>query len=188
MPRDDVILWVDLETTGNHSEDEIVEIGLALTDSELNVIDTFSRVVKPSAWGFNRIESNEVVKAMHEASGLMDDLISATTAPNPFVMADIDLKIRSWLDNAAGKSKEHIPFAGSGVVHFDRKYIQRFLPRLNSRITFWAYDVGVMRRTWQLLGLQTPVETKAHRALDDVYAAIDEYAFYCEQLKKLKEV
>ncbi len=191
MPRDDVILWLDLETTGNHSTDEIIEIGLALTDNDLSIIDAFKRVIKPSAWGFKRIEDNSVVKSMHEESGLLDDLYKVTTIANPFAMADVDLEILEWLKNAAGSSREHIPFAGSGVVHFDRKYITRDLPRFDSRITYWAYDVGVLRRTWELLGMPPrdgEMILKTHRALDDVYAAIDEYAFYCEQIKKLKEV
>lgn len=189
MPRDTVILFVDLETTGNTDLDEVIEVGLVLTTNDFDIIDDFSKVLAPTLDGMNRIHQRNVVLEMHTTSGLLDEL--KALPPRDFFEdnSETDSEICEWLDAAAGVSTEHIPFAGSGVVHFDRKYIRRDFPNFDKRLTYWAYDSGVLRRTWQLAGLPTatrPANLVGHRALDDAYASVSEYRLYTQQLKKLR--
>lgn len=189
MPRDDVILFLDLETTGNTDLDEIIEVGLVLTTRELVPIGFFQKVIAPTLDGVNRIKANPVVLDMHRTSGLLSDLEGLEARGWGEDYDDIDTEICEWLDSAAGKSNEHIPFAGSGVMHFDRKYIRRDFPKFDKRLTYWAYDSGVLRRSWQLAGLPTaerPTNLIGHRALDDAYASVAEYRSYTRQLKLLK--
>lgn len=189
MPRDDVIVFLDLETTGNTDLDEIVEVGLVLTTNDFDIIGDFKRVLAPTLDGMARIRARNVVLEMHTTSGLLDELTALPARDFFEDYDDIDTEMCEWLDNLTGKSTEHIPFAGSGVVHFDRKYIRRDFPKFDKRLTYWAYDSGVLRRSWQLAGLPTtdrPANLIGHRALDDAYASVAEYKSYTRQLKKLR--
>jgi oligoribonuclease (3'-5' exoribonuclease) len=189
MPRDDLIVFLDLETTGNTDLDEIVEVGLVLTTPEMDIIGDFSRVLAPTLDGMNRIYQRQVVFDMHTTSGLLDELKALPAKDWGEDYDDVDSEICEWLDNLTGKSTEHIPFAGSGVMHFDRKYIRRDFPKFDKRLTYWAYDSGVLRRSWQLAGLPTadrPANLVGHRALDDAYASVAEYRSYLRQLSSLK--
>lgn len=191
MPRTDVILFLDLEMTGNTDDDEVVEVGLVLTTREFDVIDDWERIIAPSDWGMQRIRSNSVVNDMHTKSGLLAELVAIPPrySSGPPVLFGVDEEICTWLDKASGTKTEHIPFAGSGVCHFDRKFIHRDFPLFDKRLTYWPYDVGVLRRSWQLAGLPTatrPADLVGHRALHDAYAAVSEYREYVRQLRKLK--
>lgn len=177
MPRKDLIFWIDLETTGSSDAEHIVEIGAAFTTAtDFSVLSTFSQVIKPSMNGWDRLEANEFVLNMHKKSGLYEDMKSSTVTLN-----EASTLLMDWFHGVAGTT-EHVPLAGSGVSHFDRKYIRRDLPELDSRLTYWAYDVGVLRRTFQLVGAPTyiagDVYEPKHRGLDDVRMHIDEFKFY----------
>lgn len=185
-PRTDLILFVDLETTGNDDDkDEIIEIGLAMIDTEdFEEVAHFSRVIKPSNEAFIRLIENPIVYEMHKANGLLDDIIALKQNPT---MRDYspDWEIKDWLDEIVDRSTTHIPLAGSGVSHFDRKYIDKFLPMFSKRITYWSYDVGVLRRMFDLAGVpRASMEAKSHRGLNDARVHADEFRFYMSFIKE----
>lgn len=92
-----------------------------------------------------------------------------------------DALIGKWLDQFS-EDNTHIPYGGSGVSHFDRQYINRDLPRLGRRLTFWALDVGCVRRIFALQGASTAsIDAKTHRALDDALVHADELRFYAKR-------
>ena len=66
----DYIVWVDCEMTGlDIAIDEICEIGVVVTDGELNVIDPgLQLVIKPSVAALENM--GEFVTQMHTDSGL----------------------------------------------------------------------------------------------------------------------
>ncbi len=176
MPRTDMILFLDLETTGSEVEhDEIVEIGATLISvPDLTEISSYTAVVNPSDQAWERMLDNDVVFNMHYGNGLLLDITDGTRAPVDYY----DRKMTEWLnDNAHGS--EHVPFGGSGVLHFDRPFINKFMPRLAKRITYWAYDVGPVRRTYELFGGKgwpSPSD-KTHRALADARFHAEEFRF-----------
>lgn len=170
MPNKDFILFLDLETTGSSLDegDEIIEVGLVLLNSKtLDEVDTFQSIVFASEFAFNRMLSAPKVKEMHEANGLLD---AAGMAMDILHGPDtIDLEISGWIEKHV-KGNDHIPYGGSGVAHFDRKFIDKFLPRLSKRITYWALDVGSVRRIHDLATGESEwpsLDGKTHRALDD---------------------
>jgi oligoribonuclease (3'-5' exoribonuclease) len=65
--------------------------------------------------------------------------------------------------------KSHIKLAGSGVPHFDRKFIKRDLPFFDSTLTHYALDIGSTRRQLELAGItiSTNFGFKSHRAVED---------------------
>lgn len=189
MTRDDIICWLDLETTGSKDSDAIIEVGMALTDAtpELNVLKTYQRVIRPAYWNMYRAAMATVVIDMHTKNGLIAEI---DEMDSPQYRADSTEPVEQEIIDFLGKIGDHIPLAGSGVCHFDRKYIRRDFPRVDPYFTYWTYDVGVMRRMARLAGLDIPhsiEQDKPHRALDDTLWAIDEARRYLSLLGSLKE-
>lgn len=175
MPQSNLALILDTETTGNEYVDELIEIGMVMLDvPSLQQLGEFTVVIQPSKFAFDRMLAKAVVREMHEKNGLLAD-VQAGYGVHPEVA---DAQINRWLDQYA-EPRTHIPYGGSGVAHFDRQYIVKQLPRLNSRITYWALDVGSVRRIFALQGATTAsIEAKTHRALDDAKVHAEELRFY----------
>lgn len=180
----DHLVWVDLETTGGNVEDGhvLLEVGAILTDAtpDLNVLDEYN-VVLNNAMGSDEWanHADPVVVEMHTKNGLWAESDQSTRFP-----LEVDLAICSWLDDN-GIGTKHIGLGGSGVAHFDRRWIKACLPRFDRRLAYWALDVGVLRRLFMLAGradLIAPSGDKAlkpHRALDDARLHLDEARAYC---------
>jgi oligoribonuclease len=180
------MLWLDLETTGtNERVDEIVEVGIALTDRDLNIIDERSWVV-PLTDPAALFMMDDVVIDMHQKSGLLGDILKANRMGRPGI-AGVDEAVAKVLYKYNGT--RHTPLAGSGVMHFDRRFIKRYMPKTDKALTFWAYDVGVVRRFMKMAGIRTPdnFEALKHRALDDVHDHIDEAKVYLDLMKNMFE-
>ena len=87
--------------------------------------------------------------------------------------------ILTWLKEFVGTDTTHIPYGGSGVLHFDRRFIDYFMPTFSKRVTHWAYDVGVLRRTFIKAGVKyADMSGKTHRALDDARVHAEEWRYY----------
>lgn len=177
MPAMNLALILDTETTGNAPDSELLEIGMVMLDvPSLTELGEFTIVIEPSPEAFANMNDNHIVRQMHKVNGLLDDL-----AAHKGVQPDVaDSLINKWLDQFT-QERTHIPYGGSGVSHFDRQYIIKQLPRLNKRITYWALDVGAVRRIFALQGASTAsIDAKTHRALDDAKVHADELRFYAE--------
>ena len=77
-PREDYILFLDLETTGvDVPKDEIIEVGLSLVSTEEGYpeVGSFSRVIIPSDEAFLRMVNKPVVLEMHQKNGLFNEII-----------------------------------------------------------------------------------------------------------------
>ena len=99
----DKIVWIDCEMTGLDLErDALIEVAVLVTDSELNILGDGVDVViacPPEA-----LESMPpVVREMHEASGLLDELANGTT------MTDAQEQVLAYI-------REHVPEAEQGAA------------------------------------------------------------------------
>jgi len=177
MPQSNLALILDTETTGNEPDSDLIEIGMVMLDvPSLSELGHYTIVIEPSPEQFSAMMEKTVVREMHEKNGLIADLI-AHKGVHPEIA---DSLINRWLDQYSA-DRSHIPYGGSGVAHFDRQYITRQLPRLNKRITYWALDVGSVRRIFALQGASTAsIDAKTHRALDDAQVHAAELRFYAE--------
>lgn len=194
MPREDLILFLDLETTGvDETFDEIIEVGIVMLDSHtLEEIDHLNVVIAPTDSAYERMEGKDVVRKMHEVNGLAD-LIRQDRFKNMFLPGreTADAQIIGWLKSHVGNDNTQIPYGGSGVAHFDRRFIKKYLPRFDKMITHWAYDVGTIRRAFVKAGLQTADnflekqgQEKDHRALQDARVHADEFRLYQRYFKE----
>ena len=177
------ILWVDLETTGVEDMDEIVEIGAILTNEHLEEIDRLEMI-----FGTSRIlsEIEPHVLQMHAENGLLYELNGKTMAE------DREGEILSWLGQHGALKLGRLPIAGSGVGHFDRRFIRKYWPKLENRLQYWTYDVGVMRRLWRLASGKTlgedAFEGKTHRAMDDIEQHLQEARLYIDTIRTYEKM
>lgn len=177
------LVWIDLETTGSKVDrEEILEIGLAITDAtpELGILDQQSWIVYP-AQEDRLLRMDDVVVGMHIKSGLLGDLLTMKY-PKPKI-EKVDMlvadAIKPYLEN--GK----IPLAGSGVAHFDMRFIEKYMPSTFRMLTYAPYDVGSIRRWFRIAGIQNDIDDgKTHRALDDVLTHMKEAREYIRFLRK----
>jgi len=190
-PREDIALFLDLETTGSDKElDEIIEIGVVALDTtkeDVPEIRAFSSIVLPSAKAMHRLLSKKVVREMHEKNGLLDELYAGIDEMNSGHLGPprhnpiyVSNQLNLWLNEIAGTDDTHIPYGGSGVMHFDRPFIDKTFTLFGRRLTYWAHDVGPIRRAYvKAGGVNWPDQEvgKTHRALDDARFHAEEWRF-----------
>lgn len=177
-------MFYDLETTGTEEAlDGILEIGALLVDLDQpgQVISEFERRVSIGAEQIERLNNNPVVLEMHTKSGLLTD--NAIFYSN----ADVEAQAIEWLEHYTQGKKHivpaaHIVPAGSGVSHFDGRFLRYRMPLLARRLYYWALDVGVLRRACQFAGRDDLIlpgtGLKKHRALDDARFHHQEWLHY----------
>lgn len=176
------VFWVDLETTGtDENEDRILEVGAVITGPAPNylVVSEFSSVTNELSparlW-----RMDDTVTQMHARSGLLSEAKRGGRE-----IAEIDAALAREINTLT--KGEHMPIGGSGVSHFDRRFIRRYMPKVDKRVSYWAYDVGVLRRALRQAGFAIPKDDNLnHRALDDIRDHIEEMRTYMLALDELR--
>lgn len=175
------VCWLDLETTGTDEDTgSIVEIGCVMTDPDLREVESLSLLVKPDEdhW----LGMNYVVVRMHRTSGLFDAVNDGYEDLDRFDAlshAEADRLLVAFLDRHAVSGR--VILAGSEVSHFDHRWIRRHLPRSSRKLTWWAWDVGNVRRFLGSIDpalVRPPSGPKAHRGTVDARDHLDEWRFY----------
>jgi oligoribonuclease len=188
------LLWVDLETTGDDETlDDIIEIGALVTDFDLQVVgNSFHATIEPSEFALGRLMKNEVVRQMHTDNGLLLECI--TGMARALSIADAERDMLYWLDTLINRrtrkgpvTKFRFQLAGSGVSHFDRRFIDGRMPKLSKLLTFAPYDIGQVRRGFKFAGVDlgntASSQIKTHRAEDDILMHLREAQDFHEMFK-----
>lgn len=176
MDNAKAICWLELETTGSDVElDYIMEIGAVMTDFDFEELGEtpYSEVIGLPNVGFERVNNNPVVKKMHTENGLLEECKKSL----PF---DFDDHFKNWMRSLVPQGK--VILAGSGVSHFDRKFITRYMWQTDRLLTYPMLDIGVVRRYLRYIGIlpenEKWWEPKSHRALDDIRQHLGEARRY----------
>ncbi|MDP9221107.1 MAG: oligoribonuclease [Actinomycetota bacterium] len=153
--------------------DALIEVAVLVTDSELNVLGDGIDVVIASPP--EALESMPlVVREMHEASGLLDELAAGTT------MTDAQAQVLAYV-------REHVPEAGKAPlggnsVATDRGFLARDMPELDDWLHYRMIDVSsikeLARRWYPRVYFNAPKKHGGHRALADIKESIEELKFY----------
>lgn len=70
-----MILWVDVESSGlNEKQGHLLEVALVLTDDDLKEVASTSIVMKPVGIEIDDVKMDDVVREMHTANGLFDEV------------------------------------------------------------------------------------------------------------------
>lgn len=163
-------LWLDLETTGlSSSDDHILEVGWSVSEPKLDFLHPLiqSRLITPRAEVTRLLQESPEAYSMHEKSGLLIDLYQDGTV----VLEDAEDDILNSLPEG------QVVLAGSSV-HFDRAFIERYMPRLHERLHYRHFDVSAVRMLMESIGitLHTAENKKPHRVEYDIDWAMN-YAY-----------
>jgi len=171
---DDRLVWVDCEMTGLELEvDELVEVAVVVTDSELNPVHPgFTIVIKPSEAALANM--GEFVTAMHTSSGLITELADGHT------LADAEAQVLAYI-NEHVPSGQKPPMSGNSIGT-DRAFVAKYMPVLNDRLHYRNIDVSSMkelaRRWFPRIYFNSPIKDGGHRALADILESIRELDYY----------
>ncbi len=170
----DYIVWVDCEMTGLEvSVDEICEIGVVVTDGDLNVQDPgLQLVIKPSDAAMANM--GDFVRQMHTDSGLITEI------PDGISMADAEAQVLEYIKQWV-KEERTAPLAGNSIGT-DRMFLNRQMPQLDTFLHYRNIDVSSLkelsRRWYPRVYFQLPKKTGNHRALADILESIQELRYY----------
>jgi oligoribonuclease len=172
----DRLVWIDCEMTGlDVKADALIEVAALVTDSELNVLGTgLDVVIKPPNAAVEQMQ--DVVREMHTASGLLDqldsgvDLATAEEAVLDYVRAYVPVPRKA-------------PLAGNSVGT-DRLFLSRDMPALDDYLHYRIIDVSsikeLARRWFPRAYYASPRKGGNHRALADIRESIEELRYYRE--------
>lgn len=170
----DLIVWVDCEMTGlDLSVDEICEIAVVVTDSELNELDPgLQLVVKPSDAALANM--GEFVTKMHTDSGLISEI------PAGISISEAETQVLEYLKQWVTEART-APLAGNSIGT-DRMFLNRQMPALDNYLHYRNIDVSsikeLTRRWYPRVYFQLPKKTGNHRALADIKESIQELRYY----------
>jgi len=170
----DYIVWVDCEMTGLEvTVDEICEIGVVVTDGELNVLDPgLQLVIKPSAKALKNM--GDFVRQMHTDSGLIEEI------PKGISIAKAEKQVLEYIKQWVPEERT-APLAGNSIGT-DRMFLNRQMPALDKFLHYRNIDVSSLkelsRRWFPRVYFQLPKKTGNHRALADILESIQELRYY----------
>ncbi|HZV25990.1 MAG TPA: oligoribonuclease [Acidothermaceae bacterium] len=174
----DYLVWIDCEMTGlDLRTDALIEVALLMTDGELNVVgDGVDVVIKPPQEALDTMP--DVVRAMHTASGLLDELGAGITLAE--AEEQLLLAVRQYVPEV-----RKAPLCGNSIAT-DRGFIARDLPVLDDHLHYRMIDVSsikeLARRWYPRVYFASPAKKGGHRALADIQESIDELRYYREAL------
>lgn len=191
MSFDDPTLlpWVDIETSGLNQVDPrawIGEIGFAVTDRKLNIVDSINFVIMPpddclvgdGEWWVE----DDFVRNMHTESGLFEAMRNGPTVTLRKAIAGCEEFLSSH--NVKGR-----PLCGSSL-RFDRNWLEHFAPRFHAEaLHYRSIDVSSLM---EIVGRWWPDEVpqpadppkKLHRAISDITDSVEQLKSYMAILER----
>ena len=160
-----MLAWLDLEMTGlDPARHVIVEIATLVTDDDLEIVAEGPDLVVHQPAG-SLATMDEVVREMHERSGLLVAVEASTTTLEEAGAATAAF-LRQHLPDPAS-----VPLCGNSIGT-DRRFLAVHLPEVESLLHYRSIDVSTVKelcRRWYPEVLPgAPTKAGAHRALDDI--------------------
>jgi oligoribonuclease len=174
----DRLVWIDCEMTGlDLTRDALVEIACVVTDGELNALDDgIDVIIKPPAEALDTMP--EVVREMHTASGLLDEL------PDGVTLAAAQEQVLAYVRQHVPESRK-VPLCGNSIAT-DRSFLARDMPELDEFLHYRMVDVSsikeLARRWYPRTYFASPPKHGGHRALADIIESIRELRYYREAI------
>jgi oligoribonuclease len=168
------LVWIDCEMTGlSLATDALVEVAALVTDFDLNVLgDGIDIPIKPPDAALEQM--GDYVRAMHQTSGLLDELDRGVT------LAEAEEMMLTYIRSHCGPNSRR-PLAGNSVAT-DRSFLARDMPALESFLHYRIVDVSsikeLARRWYPRAYYQAPAKRGNHRALADIQESIEELRYY----------
>lgn len=191
----DYLILADYETTGLSEDIDVpVELGIAVVDRGLEVIDSMQRKILIPGWE-DKLRANPYVLDMHTKSGLYKELCDIqdggeSAHKSRYRVENIEQEFLHWLNwESLGKyigtphlEYQKYPITGSSI-HFDRKFMEKFMPSLARFFTHRNHDVSSLKESCKffnpsLYAKLPKQENKVHRPLADIEMTLAELRWY----------
>ena len=172
----DRLVWIDCEMTGlDLVRDALIEIACLVTDADLSVLDEgVDLVIKPPPGAVEQMA--DVVRDMHVASGLLDELAGGIT------LEDAQDQVLEYVRTHAPEPRR-VPLCGNSIAT-DRTFIARDMAALDAHLHYRMVDVSsikeLARRWYPRAYFASPPKRGGHRALADIRESIRELRYYRE--------
>jgi oligoribonuclease len=173
------LIWIDLEMTGlNTFADQIIEIAVIVTDSQLNL------VAEGPALAIHQPDSvlgamDEWNTRQHGQSGLTQQVRESRLS-----VADAE---RMTLDFLVQHVEPKVsPMCGNSICQ-DRRFMARLMPELEAFFHYRNLDVSTLKELgtrWAPAVMAAFKKESTHLAMDDIRDSINELRYYREQLFK----
>ncbi len=155
-------------------KDALIEIAALVTNAELTVLgDGVDVVIHASDAALEAMP--EVVRDMHEHSGLTEEVRASTVS-----VADAERQVLEYIRQYVPDGRV-APLAGNSIAT-DRGFIARDMPALDGHLHYRMIDVSsikeLARRWYPRVYYAQPEKGLAHRALADIRESIRELAYY----------
>ena len=173
------LVWIDCEMTGlDLTRDQLIEVAVLVTDSELNVLDPGLDLVI-SAEDAALEGMVEVVTEMHAKSGLTEAVRAST-----LTVAEAEQQLLAYVKRFVPERRT-APLCGNSIGT-DRGFLARDMPELDDHLHYRMIDVSsvkeLARRWFPRVYFAQPRKGLAHRALADIIESVRELAYYRQTL------
>jgi oligoribonuclease len=171
----DLLVWIDCEMTGlDLGKDALIEVAALVTDPDLNVlgagVDVVIHADEQALAGMP-----EIVRAMHERSGLTEEVRRSSVS-----LAEAEDLVMDYVSSLV-KDPRSAPLCGNSIAT-DRGFLARDMPRLDAHLHYRMIDVSsikeLCRRWYPRVYFGQPAKGLAHRALADIRESIRELEYY----------
>ena len=174
------LLWVDMEMSGlNPDTDKVLEIAVVVTDTHLNTVaEAPVLVVHQPDSVLDAMDSWNT--ATHGKSGLVERVKASMLGES-----EVENRMVEFLQQFVPPGVS--PMCGNSV-HQDRRFMSRYLPRLEAFFHYRNLDVSTLKelmRRWKPELAAGMVKHGKHEALADIYESIDELKYYREHFLKV---
>jgi oligoribonuclease len=174
------LIWIDMEMSGLDPEtDRVLEVAIVITDGQLNTVAEAPVLVVHQA--------DEVLERMddwnrstHGKSGLVDRVKAST-----FNERQVEDQMLAFV--SAYVPPRISPMCGNSV-HQDRRFLSRYMPRLEDHFLYRNLDVSTLKelvRRWKPELMAGLTKHGKHEALADIHESIDELRYYREHFLKV---
>lgn len=155
-------------------KDALIEVAALVTDPDLNVLgDGVDVVIHADDEVLAGMP--EIVRAMHERSGLTEEVRRSAVS-----LAEAEDRILDYVTSYV-KDPRSAPLCGNSIAT-DRGFLARDMPRLDAHLHYRMIDVSsikeLCRRWYPRVYFGQPTKGLAHRALSDVRESIRELEYY----------
>ncbi len=155
-------------------KDKLIEVAVLITDSELNVLDPGLDLII-GADDADLDAMTDVVREMHEKSGLTEEVRAAT-----LTVAEAEQQVLAYIKRWVPERRT-APLCGNSIGT-DRGFLARDMPELDDHLHYRMIDVSsvkeLARRWFPRVYFGQPAKGLAHRALADIIESVRELAYY----------
>ena len=193
----DMLIWVDLETTGLDRYDhmtgvhvyDILEIGVHITDSKFNILDNGLDLIVYN--DFLNPDITPYVHDMHSKNGLKQECMRS-----PLSLQDAEKKVIEYI-KSFGIAEGTSPICGNNIG-FDKNFIDAQMPELSKVFHYRKIDVSSFKEVAKRMNPEVASIVAAykpntedslhHRALSDIKYSIGEMQIYRDYFLKIGTV